>query len=297
MTAIYLGSWEAGSPEWRRHREGRVGGSDVAAIIGLSPFQSAFGLWQERKGLEPDRDNPAMTWGVRLEPVIVEAWADNHPDRAVAHSPGAVYQHPDREWQVASPDALLVAPGTILGGLEVKTARHDNEWGPHGTDVIPPYYMCQVQWCMDVFGLPEWHVAVLIAGSDYREYTVAAQPAFQEVLRDSARDFLTSLDEDAPPAIDGSDHTYKAVRRIHPDIDADDDAHIPPDLAEAWMNALAEKAAAEDACRRYAGLILDHMGRAKHAYHDGQRIAYRQPGPRGSAPFLKAINGLLKSAS
>lgn len=297
MSAVFLGKWEAGSPEWRQHRQGRVGGSDVAAIFGLSPWQSAYALFQERKGLEPLEDNErAKTWGTRLEPVIAQAFQENHPEHTVAHEPGAVYAHPDRGWQVASPDALLVAPATILGGLECKTARHDTEWGPDGSSAIPPYYECQVQWCMDVFGVTEWNVAVLIAGSDYREYVIPANPPFQELLRESAQAFLASLDADIPPDIDGSDHTYKAVRRIHPEIDAEGESHIPPELAEGWINALRGCEEAEAEKRRYAALILDHMGRAKHALHDGRRIAYRQPGPRGSAPFLKQVNGLLKSA-
>lgn len=292
MTAVYLGTFRPGSSEWRQHRADKVGGSDIAAIVGVSPWASPYSLWQERKGnVQPGGEIPEMTWGNRLEPVIAQAFQDAHPDMRVQYQPGAVFAHPERPWQVASPDALILGDGDDpdpVSGLEIKTSRYDDEWaaGP------PPHYETQIQWCMDVFGLPDWHVAALFAGSDYREYTVNANPAIQDALRDLASEFLASLAAGEPPPLDGTRHTYQAVKGLHPLID-DEDVDIPDELAAEYVAALRAFKQAEAAKNLACSKVANHMGRARRAMWNGQRIAYRQPGRVGSTPFLKQAHGLL----
>lgn len=56
------------------------------------------------------------------------------------------------------------------GGLDEAAAEH---WGlEEGTDEIPQYYLIQCILCMAVTDLPEWDVAALIGGSDFRIYTI-----------------------------------------------------------------------------------------------------------------------------
>ena len=51
----YLGTYASGSPEWHaaRNEQGVISGSEIGAILGLSPFKSAFTLWAEKVGLLP----------------------------------------------------------------------------------------------------------------------------------------------------------------------------------------------------------------------------------------------------
>lgn len=298
--AVYLGQWEPGSPEWHAARAGRVGGSDIAAILGLSPWTSRFSLWHERKGLVPQQaEKPEMTWGKRLEPVICDAFQEGHPEFGVLRIEGAVFAHDDRTWQVASPDARLyrpysegVDPATygVVSGLEVKTDRFDDGWGPTGSDEIPPYYRCQVQWCMDVFGLPEWHVAFLCSGSDYREYLIKADPADQQLMRDAARGFLDTLDRDERPSIDGHGATYEAVKALHPDIDTVDFV-VPPELAEEYCTARHQLTAAEKTAKLATSRLADAMGNAGRAVLGTQTIATRQA-RNGGTPYLVAGRNL-----
>lgn len=295
MTALYLGTWEAGSPEWLAARQGRAGGSDVSAILGLSPWQSPFSLWNERKGLvQPDAQRKEMTWGNRLEPVIIDAYRDNHPDLNVHYSPGAVYAHADRPWQVCSPDALtLTRGGIVIGGIEAKSDRYDDGFGKDGTADIPPYYACQVQWCMDVFGVDEWHVAALFTGSDYREYRIQAQPIFQQLLREEAKAFLDSIDNDAVPPIDSHDQTYQTIRRLNPAIEHESEVELETALARRYIEAIKALSNAEAEMSEVKSLVADFMGRAKKAMWGGKKIAYRRSGKPGTLPYLTQVTGLL----
>lgn len=295
----YLGVYKPATPAWVELRRDKIGGSDIAAILGLSKWQSAYSLFHEKRGeIEGQPDKPQLEWGTRLEPVIVQAWQERHPEFAVEYAPGAVYAHPERPWQVASPDALLFRHGSAgwedappIGGLEAKTSRYDDLWGKEGSATIPDYYYTQVQWTMDVFGCDTWHVAVLFAGSDYREYVIPANGAVQEQLRETASDFLDAVTQGRVPPVDGHDTTYTAIRELHPDVD-DEDIEVG-DLGREWIAALRVQAAAEDAAKEARSRLADNMGRARRALINGERIAYRRNSKPGSPPYLAAVNGLL----
>ena len=68
--------------EWLKVRESGIGGSEVATICGLNKWESAYTLWAKKthrieapdlSGREP------IEWGNRLEPVIIDKFADDHP--------------------------------------------------------------------------------------------------------------------------------------------------------------------------------------------------------------------------
>ena len=50
--------------EWLRYRKQGIGGSDVAAIFGISKWNSAIYLWLKKKTLTADdtQENEAMEW-------------------------------------------------------------------------------------------------------------------------------------------------------------------------------------------------------------------------------------------
>ena len=83
MTAVALGQWPPGSPEWHAARAAGIGGSEVAPILGLSPFESRFSLWHRKAGrIAPVDVSPEMEWGTRLEPAIAQKFRETHPELA-----------------------------------------------------------------------------------------------------------------------------------------------------------------------------------------------------------------------
>jgi len=72
--ATLLGNFDNNSPEWHelRNTKGVISGSEIGAILGLSPFTSAITLWAEKTG-RIERDfvgNTAMRLGQLVEPAI-----------------------------------------------------------------------------------------------------------------------------------------------------------------------------------------------------------------------------------
>lgn len=276
-----------GSPEWL----GYMSASKVAALVGLSPYESRFSLWQQMTGnVDPEPQSAIQSRGHYLEPAVANWFADQHPEYAVL--PGQTWTRDDRPWMLASPDRVLVGPG--YGGrvedlLEVKTAADDSEWGRPGTDEIPATYRPQVVWQMAVTGARRVFVAVLTSRLEFREYVVewdtetAADAAY---LIDQADEFMDSIVFGDVPDLDEHHATYEAVKRLHPDIDGED-VDIPPVLAAEYVDATAAKKAAEKRAKGATTAVADAMGTAKRARCAGYTVATRQA-KAGGIPYVVA---------
>lgn len=291
MKATLLGAYDHDTPEWDGIRSRGLGGSEIAAVVGLSPWESPFALHHRKRGtLGKGAHKNAFDWGHRLEPVVCQVWDDLQDQHLVA--PGAMYRHAERAWQLAGPDRLLYDKGTdplaLTGILEAKTAhQYDaHEWG-HGPEDIPPYYRCQVVWYMDVLGVPVAHLAVLIGGNDYRQYVIPYDADEAAWLRGEGERFWADVLAGKAPPIDGHNATYEAVRKIHPEIDGED-AEIGALLWGEYEITKAAATLAADQHKQAKATVLDAMGQAKYATVDGRRVLRRQPG-RGGAVSLQPI--------
>lgn len=297
MTAAELvGRFKVDTPEWHAARRAGLGGSEIAAVLGWSKWQSRFSLWHHKNGLIPPQEMKVeMEWGRRLENAVCQKFADDHPEWDVV-DPEGTYRSSERPWQIANPDRLLLpadkkgwVPGTVLSILEAKTADRSEsfEWGRSGAGAegVPPYYLCQVRWYMDVFGVDRAYVAVLIGGNDYREFEVDADPAYCAEMREAAQEFLADLAAGVRPDLDAHGMTYDAVRRVH-DGFTDDYVELPPELAIAACEAVHNSAAAASHELEMRSRVLDFIGDGKRATFQDKPIAYRQRSVNGVG-FLK----------
>jgi putative phage-type endonuclease len=295
-SAELVGYFEPGSPDWHAARAHGIGGSEVAALLGISPYDSPFSLWHRKAGRVAldDVDVPVMEWGRRLEPVVCQKYQENHPDyRLVA---AGTYRHRARPWQIANPDRLIHTADdqgdTPHGLVEAKTAYSDDAWGEPGTDEIPVHYRAQCLWYMDTLDRPWVDVAVLIAGSDYREYRVHYDQAEADLIRGRAEEFWTTVTAGRAPLLDAADATLRTVRALHPRID-DVSVEISADLALAYGDVCAAYRDAKTAKQAVVIQLLDAMGDARTATCLGQRVAIRVPNGVHS-PALRPASDLMK---
>ncbi len=203
MSASYTKVRTEGRDGWLEQRRRGVGGSDVAAIMGLSRYKGPYALWAEKSGLaEPDdlSGNQAVEWGNILEPVVAQHYKEAHPDRLVRDERSTLVAK-TRPWAQANIDRWVRDGDGTWGVLEIKTVglRRAADWD----DGVPLYYLTQVTHYMSVTGSPFADVAVLVGGQEYREYRVVR-------------------DEDDVRAVDEAvDAFWERVRRGEP---PDDDA-------------------------------------------------------------------------
>lgn len=92
--------------EWLRYRKQGIGGSDVAAILGISKWNSSISLWLNKTNQTEDdtQENEAMEWGTIMEPVIRNHFAKVTGKTVVEVH--AMLQHPEYPFMIADVDGL-----------------------------------------------------------------------------------------------------------------------------------------------------------------------------------------------
>ena len=63
-----------GSPEWHEHRRKYRNASETPAVLGVSPWQTPYQLWQLKLGLVEQEVTPAMRHGSDMEPAARAAY-------------------------------------------------------------------------------------------------------------------------------------------------------------------------------------------------------------------------------
>lgn len=196
--------------EWLEERKRGIGGSDIAAILGLSSFTSAYEVYCSKLPDAEER-NPSdiMDMGREIEPWILEQWVRRYDPPASIFSDRVLIQSTEFPWLIHSPDALATTiEGDALWGVEIKNTRNDYNWDP-----LPEVYMAQVQHGMLCSGLDHWTVVALVAGQKLKVVEVDADREFQGRIAVAAERFwLDHVRLNKPPAPDGSESASRALQ-------------------------------------------------------------------------------------
>ena len=291
--AVQISKGNARSPEWHEIRARGIGGSHVGIICGYSRWESPLSLWAVKTGrVEKDREtNPAMEWGNRLEPAIIDKFADDHPELKVLRDVG-MWKHAERDWQIANPDALYVTESGEYGVLEIKTGTYKEDWLDvyTGELKVPLSYMAQVQWYLQVFGLKEAYIAALIGGREYIEQKIVADEFEQFANLQRVELFREHLLNDTTPDFDGANATLEVLRKLHPDIE--DTTVELGEIGESYIKAVEEYEVVQKVYNYNKAQVLDLMGKAKYGSIGGKVVVTRQAGRGGNPPFLVNKRGI-----
>ena len=180
--------------QWLEERRKGIGGSDVAAIMGLSPWKTPYNVYQEkRKEVEGWQGNDVTDWGKRMEPAIRQ-WYSDHTGRSV-RLPEKILYHSKHPFMLASLDGFTDDNRIV----EIKTDKFGRGWGEPGTNEIPDYYTLQVQHYMIVTGFEVADVPVSIGGRSPVIYEVPADNELHEMIIEAAAAFWVRVVEGNPP--------------------------------------------------------------------------------------------------
>ena len=180
------------------NRVNGIGGSEAAAVLGLSPWKTPYQVYCDKLGLSGDQETtPAMEWGTRLEPVVRQKYADE-TGRTVRFPIGDEFGHMQSD---RHPFMLATLDGITDDGrgLEIKTTRHGGEWGEEGSDEVPQAYVVQCQHYMVVSKLEVFDIALLIGGSDFRIYEVPRDEELQGLIIEREAEFWRMVESKTPP--------------------------------------------------------------------------------------------------
>lgn len=153
----------------RRHF---IGGSDAAAVLGVSPWKTALQLWQQKTATFDEPADAArsrvLRRGQRMEPYVCDLLAEE--TGLVIARRNARYIDPEHPFLAAEIDAEAESGENV----EIKTVHPFKaaEWGDPDSDSIPLHYTAQAQHGMMVHPSPVCVFGVLIGGDDFRVYRV-----------------------------------------------------------------------------------------------------------------------------
>lgn len=213
-----------------------VGGSDIGAIVGLSPYRSAVDVWLDKLGRRCKGDEAIhLRYGRHLEPFVTQEYERVTGNKA--HSHPTTVLHPEHPHLFAHVDGLVSCSGEPVVNdsgqpaakilLECKTASAftASHWGAQWTDEVPATYVAQCVWYMAMTGCEEAHLAVLLGNSDFRVYRVMQDDKLAAALIKAALDFWDGhVLAGEPP----KPRTREDVELVHPvhvrgkDVEADE---------------------------------------------------------------------------
>lgn len=267
-----------GSPEWLKI----ITSSKIAAILGVSPYQSPFGLWHQMKGNVPsDEQTDVMARGHYLEEGTLQWWLDQHPDFKI-HRRQHFSTRKEIPWGGATLDALAVGENVETVIVEVKTSTQSDEWGETGTDAIPLHVLTQVYWSLAMTPKARRaYIALLGPFLNFSEFVVERDEEIQNNLIAKAQAFYESLSLDVAPDLDNSLATFQTLKALHPDIDPGTVAQIDRGIADKYLHSLKVEKASADFAREMKIQVLAVAGRANYVCVGETRIARRQPNKTG----------------
>ena len=278
--ARLVGTFENQSDAWHDARKNSVGGSEVGAILGVNPYESAFSCWARKTGKIPAVDTSlAMLIGTAVEPAIFSI-AALELDPARLYKSGT-WESVSEPWKHANVDGLIEYPDGSLAILEIKhTATF--------ADTLPASWEAQVKWYCHVLGLTKGVVVALVAGR-LKTWEVEFDPESWETqaMLERVEAWWDCVQNDTIPEWDGAQATYQAVTQmIEPGAG---DRELGQLGVELW-NAKRLFDDAEAQLNEMKSRVLFELDGSKNGVVDGQLLVTVQRSSSGNA-FLKWSKG------
>lgn len=210
-------------------REFYIGGSDIAAVIGLNKYCSRLKLFNQKKGNEKVKENESMYWGKVIESVILNEFEVRNGIELVR----------DEQFFLEGDDRY----GCQVDGYNddegiLVDAKNVGEYSKSEWDEKPPIlYYCQMQWNMGITGFRTAYLCALVGGKEYRQFEISFNAKLFEQMLDAAKKFMTLLENDQEPSAEVPDdlkflHHSKEVKPSTEVLDklAMNLAHINSDM-------------------------------------------------------------------
>lgn len=146
--------------DWLEYRRRGIGGSDAAAILGISPFATARDLYYDKLKIVPFDDSEsnwvAKKMGHLLEDLVAEIFHVKTGYRI--YQIKKMFYHPVHTFMLADIDYFVELPGGRTAILEIKTTNYnakDHWWSEDGQEIVPLNYEAQGRHYMSVMNIDE----------------------------------------------------------------------------------------------------------------------------------------------
>ena len=207
-------------------RAGGIGGTDAAAILGLSTWKRPIDIYAGKVSPEkqPELDKECLYWGSALEPIVRGRYAERFGVTVTAPqdlAPLFPKSRPWRDstlvvgvedWMLGAPDGWIPSANT---GLEIKcSSRKSDEWGDEGSEDVPSHYYVQAAWYAAVCDAKGWNFGVLFSGNTLVQYHIKRDLALEKDMIEACKSFwFDNVLKQVEPAIDESESYGRYLAR------------------------------------------------------------------------------------
>lgn len=213
--------------DWLVYRRQGIGGSDAAAIMGVSPFCTKRDLYYDKTGIRPAADEEESNWvakevGHRLEDLVAEIFSKKtglevFPIRKM-------FRHPLYSFMLADVDFFIRFPDGSLGILECKTTNYNcqNKWENNG---IPLNYEYQGRHYMSVMNINRVYFACLY-GNNENEFIIRHMERDLDIEQDLIEEEKYFWEENVlarsePEYTESADLILESIRKHYGPADKD----------------------------------------------------------------------------
>ncbi len=173
---------------WRTMRRSGIGGSDIAALMGVNPFATAEDVYRSKVEGYETPETEQMRIGKRIEAFTVREFKRLKPEFTILN-PKRLYKR-DGIF-LATPDRLLsVGNSEAHAILEIKNAAY---WSKDKRTMAT----YQVQWYCFVLGMKFGYICALEQGWKLHVQPIVRDEELIERMRDTAQMFWEKVSEKA----------------------------------------------------------------------------------------------------
>ncbi len=256
----------------RIERTEHIGSSDVAAIMGYSPFAGPAEIWASKTMEIEDKTNAAMRRGISLEPLILRQ-AENELGKPII---------PDQRF-ISADDPLFAAnlDGWIIDGkiiIEAKSTGTWDGWGDDGSEVVPEAYYLQVQhqmFCAESPVAQIWAAVPNMRTAEFetRQFIIPRNNDVITAIKNTCREFWDNYvaTKTPPPSEPKRVEFWSTVKRVD-----GESMEIPPAIYAEYCAATIFKRQAEARADAAKAKVLLAMGTASIGTVDGRPVVTPQ---------------------
>jgi len=279
--------------EWLKARMSGIGGSEVAAIFGASPWDGPHGVWMRKKKLAPEKeDNERFKIGRMMESPIAQLYADR--EGVTLEKIDGLLVHPTAPI-VGTPDRIIKGKRK---GVEIKTADPSQKihWGEAETDQVPVQYVFQCATYMLLTGFDEWDLAVLFGMNDFRIYRLKRDAELEKSIIDKATEFWNRyvVGNEEPP-VDGSESCSEWIGRKYPVVTSelrdatDEETAVIAQLGEARISTRYAEAVEKELENK----VKDMIGESEGIWSTAGKITWKKSKDTAKVDWESAAQEIL----
>jgi putative phage-type endonuclease len=238
--------------EWLAARRHYLTASDVAAVLGLSPFGSPLSVYAAKVAGVELEETPWMRRGRRMEAVVADEYGEVTGRPVIHPGPYVLMVHPDIPWLAATLDRQTAgseqhpAPEAGYAPLEIKAPRDAHGWED---DKAPIHYELQLQ-IQIACTVARWGVLCALLGQDADAPVVRDRlphPRAMAGVLPQLEEFWSRVQRQDPPpvlALPGEDDAVRALWAEETGATEELDGEAL-EVTERWAKAKARASEAE----------------------------------------------------